>query len=144
MTDSLAVPHAGRARSVVVAAIQSVLAIAFVAAAGAMLANVPAIVQVFREIGLGQWLRYAAALAETAGVVILVVPGAAALGGLWLGATMVLAVLTNLFILHSNPVAALALLILCLAVVWLRRDELDVLRARFSSSMQRQRCARGA
>jgi len=130
MTGSLALPHAGKARSVVVGAIQSVLAFAFVAAAGAKLANVPAIVQVFREIGLGQWLRYAAALVETAGVVILIVPGAAALGGLWLGATMVFAVCAHLFILHSNPSAALALLALCLAVVWLRRDELDVLRAR--------------
>jgi hypothetical protein len=50
---------------------------------------------------------------------------------LWLGTTMVFAVLTHIFVLHTNPAAALTLLILCLALVWLRRDELDVLRARF-------------
>ena len=137
MTDSLAIPETGKARNIVAGAIQSVLTVAFVATAGAMLANVPAIVQAFQQIGFGQWLRYAAALVETGGVVVLVVPGAAAFGALWLGATMVVAVLAPLFILHSNPVPSLALLGLCLAVIWLRRDEMGNLRAKFSRAVRR-------
>ena len=95
MTDAIAAPQSHRVRDLIIGAIQSALAVAFVAAAGAKLANVPAIVQVFTAIGLGQWLRYATALVETAGVVILVVPGAAAFGGLWLGTTMVFQALSS-------------------------------------------------
>jgi putative oxidoreductase len=64
-----------------------------------------------------------------AGAVALLVPGFAALGAAWLGATMFFAVLTHLFILHSSPAAALTLLALNVLVVWLRREQLAWARA---------------
>jgi putative oxidoreductase len=113
-------------RSRVVAAwiIQGLLAAAFLAAGGAKLAGVPMMVQIFDQIGMGQWFRIVTGLVEVIGAVALVVPGFAALGAAWLGATMFVAVLTHLFVLHSSALPAIILLALNVLVVWLRRDQL--------------------
>lgn len=103
---------------------QGLLAAAFLAAGGAKLAGVPMMVQIFDQIGMGQWFRIVTGLVEVIGAVALVVPGFAALGAAWLGATMFVAVLTHLFILHSSAMPALILLTLNVLVVWLRRDQL--------------------
>ncbi len=104
--------------------VQGLLAAAFLAAGGAKLAGVPMMVQIFDQIGMGQWFRIVTGLVEVIGAVALVVPGFAALGAAWLGATMFFAVLTHLFILHSSAMPALVLLTLNVLVVWLRRDQL--------------------
>jgi len=111
--------------------IQSLLALAFAAAASAKLAGVPMLVQVFSQIGLGQWFRYVTALVELLGVIALLVPGFSGFAALWLGTTMVFAILTHIFILHSNPVGAVVLFGLCGVLLWLRRDQIVTLRARF-------------
>ena len=90
------------------------------------------LVEVFDQIGVGQWFRIATALVEIAGAIALLVPGLAALGAAWLGVTMVFAVLTHIVILHNSPAAAAVLLLLNAAVLWLRRDQLASLRARLS------------
>jgi uncharacterized membrane protein YphA (DoxX/SURF4 family) len=104
--------------------VQGLLAAAFLAAGGAKLAGVPMMVQIFDQIGMGQWFRIVTGLVEVIGAVALVVPGFAALGAAWLGATMFFAVLTHLFILHSSAMPAFILLALNILVVWLRRDQL--------------------
>jgi uncharacterized membrane protein YphA (DoxX/SURF4 family) len=111
--------------------IQGLLAAAFLAAAGAKLAGVPMMVATFGQIGLGQWFRYLTAIVEILGAIALLTPGFAALGGLWLGFTMFVAILTHLFVLHSNPGGAVVLLALCAVLVWLRRGQLAALRGRF-------------
>jgi uncharacterized membrane protein YphA (DoxX/SURF4 family) len=112
--------------------IQILLAAAFLAAAGAKLAGVPMMVAVFGQIGLGQWFRYVTAIVEILGAIALLTPGFAALGGVWLGFTMFVAILTHLFVLHSNPGGAVVLFALCAVLIWLRRGQLAALRARFS------------
>ena len=104
--------------------LQGLLAAAFLAAGGAKLAGVPMMVQIFDQIGMGQWFRIVTGLVEVAGAVALLVPGFAALGAAWLGATMFFAVLTHFFVLHSSAMPAVILLGLNVLVVWLRRDEL--------------------
>ena len=104
--------------------LQGLLAAAFLAAGGAKLAGVPMMVQIFDQIGMGQWFRIVTGLVEVAGAVALLVPGFAALAGAWLGATMFFAVLTHLFILHSSAMPAVILLALNVLVIWLRRDQL--------------------
>ena len=104
--------------------LQGLLAAAFLAAGGAKLAGVPMMVQIFDQIGMGQWFRIVTGLVEVAGAVALLVPGFAALGAAWLGATMFFAVLTHLLILHSSAMPAVILLALNVLVVWLRRDQL--------------------
>jgi putative oxidoreductase len=104
--------------------LQGILAAAFLAAGSAKLAGVLYMVELFEQIGLGQWFRVVTGAVEVIGAVVLVVPGLASLGALWLGFTMVCAVATHVFILHTSPVPAIVLGLLNALVVYLRRDEL--------------------
>ena len=107
--------------------LQAIIAAAFVAAGAAKLAGVPFMVDLFAQIGLGQWFRVVTGMVEIAGAVALLVPGLASIGALWLGSTMVGAVATHLFVLHTSPVPAIVLGLLNALVVYLRRDELVAL-----------------
>jgi putative oxidoreductase len=104
--------------------LQGIVAAAFLAAGLAKLAGAPFMVGLFEQIGLGQWFRIVTGVVEVAGAVALLVPGLASIGGLWLGGTMVGAVATHLFVLHTSPVPAVVLGLLNAVIVYLRRDEL--------------------
>jgi putative oxidoreductase len=104
--------------------LQAVVAVAFFAAGGAKLAGAPFMVQLFTQIGIGQWFRLVTGTVEVLGGVALLTPGAAFLGGVWLGFTMLCAVATHVFILHTNPAPAIVLALLNASIVYLRRDEL--------------------
>lgn len=108
-------------------ALQIVVAAAFLAAGGAKLAGVPVMIQIFDQIGVGQWFRILTGVVEIVGAVALIYPGMAALGGLWLGFAMVCAVSACVFVLHSSPAPAAVLLALNALIVYLRRDELVTL-----------------
>jgi uncharacterized membrane protein YphA (DoxX/SURF4 family) len=82
--------------------LQGILAAAFLAAGSAKLAGVPYMVDLFEHIGLGQWFRVATGVVEIIGAVALVFPGLASIGALWLGFTMVCAVATHVFVLHTQ------------------------------------------
>jgi putative oxidoreductase len=125
--------HPGKARIVTSRVIQGILAAVFVAAATAKLIGAPMMIQVFDAIGLGQWFRIVTALVEIGGAAALLIPGFAAFGALWLAVTMFFATLTHLFILHTSAAPAFLLLALSLAVVWLRREQLERLRANLTS-----------
>jgi putative oxidoreductase len=107
--------------------LQGIIAAAFLAAGAAKLAGIPFMVDLFAQIGLGQWFRVVTGVVEIAGAVALLVPGLASLGALWLGGTMVGAVATHLFVLHTSPAPAIVLGVLNALVVYLRRDELAAL-----------------
>ncbi len=107
--------------------LQGILAAAFLAAGAAKLAGVPFMVDLFAQIGIGQWFRVVTGVVEVTGAVALLVPGLASIGALWLGAIMVGAVATHLFVLHTSPVPAIVLGVLNALVVYLRRDELVAL-----------------
>jgi putative oxidoreductase len=64
------------------------------------------------------------AVVEIVGALALVYPGLASIGGLWLGFTMLCAVVICLAILHTSPVPAIVLGLLNALIVYLRRDEL--------------------
>jgi putative oxidoreductase len=107
--------------------VQVILAAAFLAAGFAKLAGEPFMVDLFTQIGIGQWFRLTTGVVEVTGAVALLVPGFASVGALWLGFTMVGAVTTHLFVLHTSPVPAIVLGLLNVVVVYLRRDELVAL-----------------
>jgi putative oxidoreductase len=107
--------------------LQGIIAAAFLAAGVAKLAGVPFMVDLFAQIGLGQWFRTLTGAVEVIGAFALLVPGLASVGALWLGGTMVGAVATHLFVLHTSPVPAIVLGLLNAVVVYLRRDELIAL-----------------
>jgi putative oxidoreductase len=104
--------------------LQGVVAAAFLAAGLAKLAGAPFMVGIFEQIGIGQWFRILTGVVEVTGAVALLIPGFASIGALWLGGTMVGAVATHLFVLHSSPAAAIVLGLLNTAIIYLRRDEL--------------------
>jgi putative oxidoreductase len=104
--------------------LQGIVATAFLAAGAAKLAGVAYMVQLFDQIGLGQWFRYATGVVEVVGALALIAPGLVWFGGLWLGGTMVFAVLTHVFVLHTSPAPAIVLGVLNALIVYLRRDEL--------------------
>ena len=110
--------------------LQATLGAAFLAAGFAKLAGVPFMVDLFAQIGLGQWFRVVTGVVEVTGAVALLVPGLASIGALWLGGTMVGAVATHLFVLHTSPVPAIVLGLLNALVAYLRRDELVALLQR--------------
>ncbi|KJC40782.1 hypothetical protein UP09_21955 [Bradyrhizobium sp. LTSP885] len=110
--------------------LQGILAAAFLAAGVAKLAGAPFMVDIFEQIGLGQGFRIVTGVVEVAGAVALLFPGLASIGALWLGGTMVGAVATHLFVLHSSPAPAIVLGVLNAVVVYLRRDELVALLQR--------------
>ena len=114
-------------RRVVAWTLQGILAAAFLAAGLAKLTGVPFMVELFDQIGLGQWFRFATGAVEVTGAVALLIPGLASIGALWLGFTMVCAVATHVFVLHTSPVPAIVLGFLDALVVYLRRDELVAL-----------------
>ncbi len=111
-------PAPSRGITIALWALQILLAAAFLAAAGAKLAGLPEMVAEFDTIGLGQWLRYAAALVEVVGGVALLVPGLAGPGALLLGVEMIFAALAHLVFLHNNPAPAVVLGVLSFLLAW--------------------------
>src|ERR1700732_5505790 len=69
-------------------ALQGIIAAAFLAAGAAKLAGVPYMVELFGQIGLGQWFRVLTGVVEVTGAVALLVPGLGSIGALWLGAPL--------------------------------------------------------
>jgi putative oxidoreductase len=126
----------GSARRLGAWALQVVVAAAFFAAGAAKLAGVPLMIQIFDQIGVGQWFRIVTGVVEIVGALALVYPGMAAIGGLWLGFTMVCAVATHVFVLYSSPAPAAVLLALNALIVYLRRDELVTLAINAQSRWQ--------
>jgi uncharacterized membrane protein len=98
-----AVPAArGRGLNVTLWVVQVLMAAFFlVAAAGPKLVGERYAVQVFTEIGAGQWLRYLVGALELAGAIGLLIPRLTGLAALGLAALMVGAVLTQLLVLDS-------------------------------------------
>jgi uncharacterized membrane protein YphA (DoxX/SURF4 family) len=124
MATTYSVVAPGKGQVIASWILRVLLAVAFLAAAGAKLAGVPMLVQVFEQIGLGDWFRYVTAIVEIVGVAGLFIPGVTALAALWLGVTMFFALLTHLFILHTSPAGAVVLLVLAIVLAWLQRAQL--------------------
>ena len=128
MTIAASASNTRKSTNIIAWVLQVLLAAAFLAAASAELAGVPMLVQVFDQIGAGQWFRIVTAIVEIAGAIALLMPGFAALGALWLGTTMFFATLTHVVILHTSAAPAMVLFVLAAILAWLRRDQLWALR----------------
>lgn len=97
-----------------------VLSLVFFGAAGAKLLGVPQIVDLFAQIGLGQWFRYLTAALEAAGAVLLLIPATRLSGAALLAAIMVGAVITNIA-LGLNPIGAVVLFLAAGVLGWALR-----------------------
>jgi uncharacterized membrane protein YphA (DoxX/SURF4 family) len=126
MTTNGANLQRGRGSLVALWATQVVLAAMFLMAGGSKLAGVPAMLSLFDLIGIGQWLRYVTGVIEVISGIALLVTSAAVFGALLLIATMLGAIITNVFVVPASPVIPLLLLLAAAAVAWARRHQLRI------------------
>jgi uncharacterized membrane protein YphA (DoxX/SURF4 family) len=113
----------GRAAIVTVWVIQILLAAMFLMAGGSKLAGAPAMVELFKALGFGQWFRYVTGAVEATSAVLLLIPSMAAFGALLLVPTMIGAMAANIS-LGQSPAVPGVLLILAAAVAWARRTQI--------------------
>jgi len=96
------------------------LAGVFVLVGGAKLIGHPDMIALFHDIGVGQWLRYVTGAVEVTGAALLVIPFMSGASAVLLGGVTIIATLTELFVLHRPPVAALTCLSGHTFVAWAR------------------------
>jgi putative oxidoreductase len=105
--------------------LQILAALAFLAAGFFKLIGNPMMVDIFNQIGIGQWFRYVTGLVEVGGGLALLTAATAPFGAVLLAVTMVFAVLTHLFVIGGSPVPAIGLFAITAAIVWLRRGQVS-------------------
>ena len=120
-TSIPATPTGRRAGTVALWAGQVLLAAVFAGAGLAKLAGDPAMVEMFADVGAGQWLRILVGSCEVAGAVGVLVPRLAVAAASGLALLMAGATVTNLAVLQASPVPSAALLVLAVLVAWGRR-----------------------
>lgn len=80
--------------------------------------------ELFDKIGVGQWFRYFTGGLEVACAILLLIPRTSAISAVLLAATMVGAILVNLFVLRKPPIVnvlPVGMLLTLTLVVWKRR-----------------------
>lgn len=97
-----------------------VLAGVFLIVGGAKLIGQRDMVELFRSIGVGQWLRYVTGIFEVVGAAFMIVPLASGSSAVVLGTVMISATLVELFVLRRPPIAAMACLSAHTYVAWSR------------------------
>jgi hypothetical protein len=118
--DRLESPQERRRRRQLIALECTELALAgvFFLVGGAKLIGRHDMVELFRSIGVGQWLRYVTGVFEVAGAAFMVVPLASGASAVLLGTIMISATLIELFVLRRPPIAAMACLSAHTYVAW--------------------------
>ena len=117
----------GRAGTIAVWVLRLALAAVFAGAGLAKLAGDAAMVDMFADIGAGQWLRHLVGTCEVLAAVGLLVPRLAGAAALGLVALMTGATLTNVLVLEVTPALTIAFLMAAAVVAWVRRDDVRAL-----------------
>lgn len=78
-------------------------------------------VDLFDDIGAGQWLRILVGVLEVAGAIGLLIPALTGLAALGLVGLMARATITNVFVIDTNPVIPIVLLAVATVIVWGRK-----------------------
>jgi putative oxidoreductase len=118
--DQLGSPQARRRRRQLIAleCTELLLAGVFFLVGGAKLIGRHDMVELFRNIGVGQWLRYVTGVFEVAGAAFMVIPLASGASAVALGIIMISATLIELLVLRRPPIAAMACLSAHTYVAW--------------------------
>lgn len=126
-TDPTAATDAHRMRqpAVITAWVLQILLGLAIAGGGMLkLTGDPAMVEMFDDIGAGQWLRVVVGTCEVAGGVGLVIPRVRAMAALCLLVLLIGAAVTNVTVLDTSPLVALGCAAVALVIMVLRRHEL--------------------
>jgi putative oxidoreductase len=122
MTTNATLAAIGKGRLITLRILSGLVALAFLAAGGAKLAGVAAMVELFDKVGLGQWFRYFTGLLEVAGAIGLLILRYAFYAAIVLAIVMVGAVITHLTVIGGSPLPAVALLALSGTITYLRKS----------------------
>lgn len=120
-TSAVTPTDRGKGLNVTLWIVQALLAAFFIlASALPKLAGSGDMVDLFNDIGIGQWFRYVVGGLELAGGIGLLIPRLAGLAGLGLTGVMVGAVVTQVAVLREPSMAVLpvVLLVVAAAVAW--------------------------
>src|SRR5262245_36380460 len=121
MTTTAITTNPGRARTIALWTLQILLGLFFIVASGApKLLGQHYAVEVYEQIGWGQWFRYLTGVVEVAGGVGLLVPRLAGAAAAGLSITMVLAAATQTFLLDA-PAMAIFPLVLAGIFAWMAK-----------------------
>ena len=101
--------------------LQILLALVFLASGGAKLVALDPMVDLFAQIGVGQWFRVVTGLIEVSAALCLLKRSAAWIGAALIVCTMIGATIVHLAVVPSSPVGAVVLGVLAAIVLWLRR-----------------------
>jgi len=112
--------------------LQLALALMFLGAAMGKLTGEAAAVDMFDELGTGQWLRYVVGGLELAAAIGLLLPRVRSLAALGLAALMLCAAIISLAALDESPAAALAFMAVAAVIAAARWSEARVLTKRFA------------
>jgi uncharacterized membrane protein YphA (DoxX/SURF4 family) len=111
----------GRPTTTVLWILQGLVAAVFFMAGGSKLAGVMQAVDMYNQIGWGQWFRYLTGIIEVGSAVMLLVPSLAVYGAALLICTMIGAIIAHFTVLHTPPTGPVVLLLLSGVIAWLRR-----------------------
>jgi uncharacterized membrane protein YphA (DoxX/SURF4 family) len=115
---------AARLKTIGFWALKLVLAGLFLLAGGAKLAGASAMVEVFEQVGFGQWFRYFTGVVEVVGTLLLLWPVTTGLGAVMLLAVSIGAAVAQLLVLHEDVIHAIVLAVALAAIAWFHRDQL--------------------
>ena len=122
MITTNALPATSRmGRLITLWTLSGLVALTFIGAAGAKLAGVPVMVEMFDKVGLGQWFRYFTGLLEVAGSIGLLMPRYALYAAVLLAIVMVGAIIAHVAVLGGSPAPAAVLLVLSGIIAYLRK-----------------------
>ena len=122
MTMSSEVPAGfGKGRLITLWTLSVMTALAFIAAGGAKLAGVPAMVEIFDKVGVGQWFRYFTGLLEVTAGIGLLISRYAFYAAVLLAIVMVGAFTAHVTVLGGSPVAPIVLFVLSGIIAYLRK-----------------------
>lgn len=96
--------------------LETIAAVAFLAAGGSKLIGAEKMVTLFTEIGFGQWLRYLTGSLEIMGAFLIMLPRTSFWGAVLLACIMVGAILTHLFLIGGSIVPPVILLLITVTV----------------------------
>jgi uncharacterized membrane protein YphA (DoxX/SURF4 family) len=129
MPDATAPISVARLKTIGFWLLKILLAAIFIFAGGAKLAGLPAMVDEFERVGLGQWFRYFTALLELGGAALLLWPSTTAFGALMLAIVSVGAFLAQLLVLHEDIVHAIVMALILCTIAWTHREQLWMRRS---------------
>jgi putative oxidoreductase len=112
----------GRGKNIALWVLQAATAAAMLGVGAATVAGAAQPVQMFHEIGLGDWFRYLTGVLQLAGAVGLLIPRLCGLAGLAFVGMWLVAIGTHLFAIGGSPVPAVIFFILTALIAWGRRE----------------------